>query len=89
MIHNIGPINVCTDFEINRYQIDEFRKHAHTSYVTQKPYVVRHGGYDTSDRYFDHFKQLLKPVQKLWLKLTEIWSALSDTGISGNPDWPM
>ena len=28
MIHSIGPINVCTDFEINRYKIDEFRKHA-------------------------------------------------------------
>ena len=22
------PINVCTDFEINRFKIDEFRKHA-------------------------------------------------------------
>ena len=28
MIHNIGPINVYADFEINRYNIDEFRKHA-------------------------------------------------------------
>ena len=28
MIHSLGPINVCTDFEINRYKIDEFRKHA-------------------------------------------------------------
>ena len=27
MIHSIGPINVCTDFEINRYKIDKFRKH--------------------------------------------------------------
>ena len=28
MIHGIasGPINVCTDLEINRYTIDEFRK---------------------------------------------------------------
>ena len=28
VIHIIGPINVCTDFEINRYKIDEFSKHA-------------------------------------------------------------
>ena len=28
MIHSISPINVCTDFEISRYKIDEFRKHA-------------------------------------------------------------
>ena len=42
MIHSIGPINVCTDF-------DEFRKHAKIvcsiwRHVTQKRYVVRHGG---------------------------------------------
>ena len=23
MLYSIGPINVCTDFEINRYKIDE------------------------------------------------------------------
>ena len=27
-LYSIGPINVCTDFEINRYQIDEVRKYA-------------------------------------------------------------
>ena len=43
-------------------------------HVTQKRYVVRHGDYNTSDRYFDkeHFetnqKSLRLPVQKLWLK---------------------
>ena len=26
-VHSIGPINVCRNFEINRYNIDEFRKH--------------------------------------------------------------
>ena len=42
--------------------------------MTQKRYVMRHGDYDTSDRYFDkeHFetnqKSLRLPVQKLWLK---------------------
>ena len=42
-------------------------------HVTQKRYVMRHGDYDTSDRYFDkeHFetnqKSLQLPVQKLWL----------------------
>ena len=28
MAYIVGPINVCTNFEINRYTIDEFRKHA-------------------------------------------------------------
>ena len=28
MIYRIGQINVCTDFEINRYRIDEVRKYA-------------------------------------------------------------
>ena len=27
MLCSIGPINVCTDFEINRYKIDEVRKY--------------------------------------------------------------
>ena len=28
MIYSLGATNVCTNFEINRYKIDEFRKHA-------------------------------------------------------------
>ena len=28
LLYSIGPINVCTDFEINRYKIDEVRKYA-------------------------------------------------------------
>ena len=28
MLYNICPINVCTDFEINRYKIDEVRTYA-------------------------------------------------------------
>ena len=27
-VHSLGPINVCTNFEINRCKIDEFIKHA-------------------------------------------------------------
>ena len=27
MLYSIGPINVCTDFEINPYKIDEVRKY--------------------------------------------------------------
>ena len=27
-VHIIGPVNVCANFEINQYRIDEFRKHA-------------------------------------------------------------
>ena len=48
-------INVCTNFEINRYNVDEFRKYAKIvcfiwRHVTQKRYVVRHSGSDTADR---------------------------------------
>ena len=32
MLYSIGPINVCTDFEINRYKIDEVRKYANISF---------------------------------------------------------
>ena len=28
MLYSIGPMNVCTDFEINRYKIEEVRKYA-------------------------------------------------------------
>ena len=28
IIHSTGQINVCTDFEINRFRIDEVRKYA-------------------------------------------------------------
>ena len=81
MLYTIGPINVCTDFEINRYKIDEVENMQISRFiwfiwrhVTQKRYVMRHGDYDTSDRYFDkeHFetnqKSLRLPVQKLWFK---------------------
>ena len=32
MIYSIGPINVCTDFEINQYKIDEL-ENMHKSYI--------------------------------------------------------
>ena len=48
-VHSIGPIYVCTNFEINRYKIEEFRKHAKiVFYLTSrdaKTVVVRHGGW--------------------------------------------
>ena len=75
------PINVCTDFEINRYKIDEVRTYAKIAfyliYLTScDAKTLRHAswGLDTSDRYFDkeHFEtnqtSLRLPVQKLWLK---------------------
>ena len=82
MLYSIGPINVCTDFEINRYKIDEVRKYANIAfyliYLTSRDAKTLRscvmGDYDTSDRYFDkeHFeinqKSLRLPVQKLWLK---------------------
>ena len=32
--YDIGPVNVCSNFEINRYKIDEFRKHTKMLHLT-------------------------------------------------------
>ena len=45
-VHRIGPLNRCTNFEISRYKIYEFRKHEQIvcfiwRHVTQNRYVVR------------------------------------------------
>ena len=81
MFYSICPINVCTDFEINRYKIDEVRTYAKIAfffiYLTScDAKTLRHASWvcDTSDRYFDNEqfetnqKSLRLPVQKLWLK---------------------
>ena len=56
-VHSIGPTNVCTNFEVNRYTIDEFRQHAKiVFYLTSrdaKRNVVRHDGWDNSDSSFE------------------------------------
>ena len=41
-VHSIGAINVCTNFEINRYKIDEFRKHAKIVYFIRR-HVTQNG----------------------------------------------
>ena len=69
MLYSIGPINVCTDFEINRYKIDEVRKYAKivfylTSYVTQKRYAMRHGDCDTTVGILT--RNILKPTRSLY-----------------------
>ena len=71
MLYIIGPINVCTDFEINRYKIDEVRKYANITfyliYLTSRDAkTLRHAswGLDTSDRYFN--KELLKSTRSLY-----------------------
>ena len=72
MLYSIGPINVCTDFEINWYKIDEVRKYVNIAfyliYLTSRDArTLRHGDCDTSDRYFD--KEHFETNQKsLWLK---------------------
>ena len=61
MLYIIGPINVCTDFEINRYKIDENR----VLFDVTNIYYMCHGDYDTSDRYFDkeHFETNQKSLR--------------------------
>ena len=67
MLNSIGPINVCADFEINRYKIDEVRKYAKIAfyfiYLTSRDAkTLRHAswGLDTSDR------NILKPTKSLY-----------------------
>ena len=69
MFYSICPINVCTDFEINRYKIDEVRTYAKIAfyliYLTScDAKTLRHAswGLDTSDRYFD--KEYFETNQK-------------------------
>ena len=76
-IYSTSQINVCTDFEINRFRIDEVRK-----YATIVCFILRHMTQNGTSyvmgtstlMYFDkeHFetyqKSLRLPVQKLWLK---------------------
>ena len=63
-VHSIGPINVCTNFEINRCTIDEFIIHAtivcFTSCVIGARILLKH--YETNQI------SIRLPLQKLWLK---------------------
>ena len=65
MLYNIGPINVCTDLDINRYKIDEVRKYAKIVFyliyfTSHDAKMLRHAswGLDNFDRYFhkEHFE---------------------------------
>ena len=101
MIYSTGQSNVCTDVEINRFRIDEVRKYATILYfiwrhVTQKRYVVRHGNYDTSDRYFDkeHFVwQTIEHRSKVKFKVTEnkkkntIWAITFEPEVVETSGW--
>ena len=69
IIYSTGQINVCTDFEINRFRIDEVRKYATIVYfiwrhVTQKRYVVRHG--DSTLLIGNLTRNILKPTRSLY-----------------------
>ena len=82
MLYSIGPINVCTDFEINRYKIDEVRKYAniafYSTYLTSRDAknvtscimgtaTLLIGIFD-KEHFETNQKSLRLPVQKLWLK---------------------
>ena len=70
MIFSTGQINVCTDFEINRYKIDEVRKYAKIVFYliyltsrTQKRYVMRH---DSTLLIGILTRNILKPTRSLY-----------------------
>ena len=59
-------------------------------HVTQKRYVMRHGDYDTSDRYFD--KEILKPTRSLYDFRFKSYGSNSGFRVFGDLDldlWPM
>ena len=70
MLYSIGPINVCTDFEINRYKIDEVRKYAkivfYLIYLMGTTALLI--GILTRNIFETNQKSLQLLVQKLWLK---------------------
>ena len=73
MLYSIGPINVCTDFEINRYKIDEVRKYANIAlyliYLTSRDAkTLRHASWGL--RHFYGFYQRVQHVGQEMLTLS-------------------
>ena len=72
MLYSIGPINVCTDFEINRYIIDEvinFAKIAfYLIYLTScDAKTLRHASWGTTTLLIDILtRNILKPTRSLY-----------------------
>ena len=62
-VHSIGPIDLSTNFEINWYKIDKFRKHAKIVcfYLTSCDAKTVHR---TSLRAFDLVVKLFKQLMK-------------------------
>ena len=52
-VHSVGPVNVCTNFEIKWYKTDEITKHAKIVSFSYLLFDVTSQRLDTSDRYFD------------------------------------
>ena len=95
IIYSTGQINVCTDFEINRFRIDEVRKYATIVYfiwrhVTQKRYVVRHG--DSTLLIGILTRNILKPTKSLYDFRLKSYGSNSGFHVFGDLDldlWPM
>ena len=72
----IGPINVCANFEINRYNIDEF-SFSMFHLMSRDAKTVRrcHSGSDTSDRYCNQSEISTTPGSRImfWVTLTYIF----------------
>ena len=69
MLYSIGPINVCADFEINRYKIDEVRKYAKIAfYLTSRDAkTLRHASMGTTKLLIGILtRNILKPTRSLY-----------------------
>ena len=92
-IYSTSQINVCTDFEINRFRIDEVRKYATIvcfiwRHVTQKRYVVRHG--DSTLLIGIWANTIFKPTRSLYDFRFKSYGWNSGFHVFGDLDlWPM
>ena len=72
LLYSIGPINVCADFEINRYKIDEVRKYAniafYLTYLTSRDAkTLRHASWGLRTLLIGILtRNILKPTRSLY-----------------------
>ena len=98
MLYSICPMNVCTDFEINRYKIDEVRTYAKIAfyliYLTScDAKTLRHASWWR--RHFSIYiltRNILKPTRSLYDFRFKSYGSNSDFRVFGDLDldlWPI
>ena len=89
MLYIIGPINVCTDFEINRYKIDEVTKYAKIAfYLTScDAKTLRHASWGLRILLIDILtRNILKPTRSLYDFRFKSYGSNSGSRVFGDLD---